>query len=155
MSFAQNRFTLKMNIFESLREDHEIQRTLAELLTKTEGDSDKRDELFQKLKHELEIHADAEERHFYIPLIESDLTQEKARHSIAEHHEMDELIEELEETDYSSPGWLVTAKKLQEKVVHHLDEEEHEVFQMAGKALTERQKESLGNDYRAAMEENR
>ncbi len=144
-----------MNIFESLREDHDIQRDLVDLLIATEGDSDKRDELFKKLKHELEIHADAEERHFYVPLIESDLTQEKARHSIAEHHEMDELIEELEGTDYSSPGWLVTARKLAHKVTHHLDEEEHEVFQMAGKALTEGQKESLARDYRSAMEENR
>ena len=66
-----------------------------------------------------------------------------------------QLIEELEKTDYSSAGWLVTAKKLQEKVVHHLNEEEHEVFQMAGKALTESQKQSLATDYRNAMEENR
>ncbi len=144
-----------MNIFESIREDHEIQRTLSDLLARTSGDSERRDELFQKLKHELQIHADAEERHFYTPLISDDLTQEKARHSIAEHHEIDELIEKLEETDYSDPGWLVTAKKLKEQVEHHLDEEEHEVFQMAGKVLSEEQKTSLGKDYRAAMEENR
>lgn len=144
-----------MNIFESIREDHETQRTLADLLAKTSGDSEGRDELFRKLKHELQIHADAEERHFYKPLISEDLTQEKARHSIAEHHEIDELIEKLEETDYSDPGWLVTAKTLKEQVEHHLDEEEHEVFQMAGKVLSEDEKISLGKDYRAAMKENR
>lgn len=144
-----------MNIFEALREDHDKQRTLVDLLTKTHGDSDGRDELFKKLKHELKIHADAEERHFYVPLIEDDLTQEKARHSIAEHHEMDELIEELESTDYSSPGWLATAKKLAHEVIHHLDEEEQEVFQLAGKVLTNGQKESLAADYREEMKENR
>jgi hemerythrin-like domain-containing protein len=144
-----------MNIFEALREDHEIQRTLCDKLVKTSGDNDLRKNMFNKLKHELEIHADAEERHFYVPLIESDLTQEKARHSIAEHHEMDELVEKLEDTDMSSPAWLVYMKQLAEKVEHHLDEEEHEVFQMAGKALTEKEKKSLATDYQKAIKENR
>ncbi len=144
-----------MNIFESLREDHQKQRTLVDILVKTHGNSEGRDEIFTRLKHELQIHADAEERYFYKPLIDSDLTQEKARHSIAEHHEIDELIEELEQTDYSSPGWIAVAKKLHERVHHHLDEEEHEVFQLAGKALNETQKKSLGKEYREAMESNR
>jgi hemerythrin-like domain-containing protein len=144
-----------MNIFEALREDHEVQRTLCDKLVKTSGDNELRKNMFNKLKHELEIHADAEERHFYVPLIESDLTQEKARHSIAEHHEMDELVEKLEDTDMSSPAWLVYMKQLAEKVEHHLDEEEHEVFQMAGKALTEKEKKSLATDYQKAIKENR
>ncbi len=144
-----------MNIFEALREDHEIQRTLIKKLVNTSGDNDLRKNMFDKLKHELEIHANAEERHFYIPLIEADLTQEKARHSIAEHHEMDELVEKLEETDMSSSAWLTYMKQLAEKVEHHLDEEEHEVFQMAGKALTEKEKTALATDYKAAIKENR
>jgi hemerythrin-like domain-containing protein len=144
-----------MTIFEALREDHEIQRTLIEKLVNTSGDNDLRKNMFNKLKHELAIHADAEERHFYVPLIEADLTQEKARHSIAEHHEMDELVEKLEETDMSSSAWLTYMKRLAEKVEHHLDEEEQEVFQLAGKALKESEKSSLGKDYQKAIKENR
>ena len=144
-----------MNIFEALREDHEKQRTLVDILSKTHGDSDGRDELFQRLKRELQAHADAEERHFYVPLIDDDLTQEKARHSIAEHHEIDELIEQLESTDYSSPGWKATAEKLKHQVIHHLDEEEHEVFQLAGKVFTDQQKSQLADDYRQEMAESR
>ena len=138
-----------MNIFEALREDHDKQRTLVDILVKTHGDSDGRREIFDKLKKELRDHADAEERHFYIPLIESDLTQDKARHSIAEHHDIDELLEELEETDMSSPAWLAAAKKLHHEVIHHLDEEEHEVFQMAGKVFSDQQKEKLAKDFKA------
>ncbi len=144
-----------MNIFEALREDHEIQRELIDKLVETSGDNDLRRNMFEKLKHELSIHADAEERHFYVPLIEADLTQEKARHSIAEHHEMDELVEKLEETEMSSPAWLTYMKQLAEKVEHHLDEEEQEVFQLAGKALTEKEKQSLAKDYQKAIKENR
>lgn len=140
-----------MTIFEALRADHDTQRTLLDLLVKTHGDSEGRAELFDRLKAELDAHAAAEERFFYVPLMKRDLTQEKARHSVAEHHEIDELIEKLEETDPSSPAWLHTAKKLREMVIHHLDEEEHEVFQMAGKALTETEKTDLTDAYRGEM----
>ncbi|MFD2565128.1 hemerythrin domain-containing protein [Aquimarina rubra] len=144
-----------MNIFEALRKDHEIQRSLLEKIVNTSGDSEERNEIFKSLKKELSMHADGEERHFYVPLIDSDKTQEKSRHSIAEHHEIDELVEELEKTEYSSSAWLKIAKELKEKVEHHLDEEEHEVFQMAGKVLTDEQKQTLANEYLSHMQKNR
>jgi len=137
-----------MDIFEEIREDHEKQRTLIDFLVKTEGDSEGRNEIWSKLKEELEAHAKAEERYFYNPLMEHDLTQEMARHSIAEHHELDELIETLENTDMTAPKWLQTAKKLQEMLIHHLDEEEQETFQQAGKALKEKQKTELARQFR-------
>jgi len=144
-----------MTIFEALREDHDTQRKLADILTDTSGESEGRAQLFERLKNELAIHAEAEERFFYKPLIAHDRTQELSRHGIAEHHELDELVEELEKTDMSSPGWLVTAKKLQHKIHHHLEEEEHEFFQVAGKVFTEEQKSSLANDYKNYVKENK
>lgn len=138
-------------IFEALRDDHQTQRALADRLAGTHGDSAGRDELFEKLKSELQRHAAAEERCFYKPLIDHDLTQEKARHGIAEHHEIDELIETLEQTDPSSPAWKSHAKKLQHMVHHHLDEEEHEIFQQAGRVLSDDLKTSLASEYRRQM----
>lgn len=100
-----------MTVFEALRADHDVQRGLVASLVDTSGDSASRRRLFDKLKAELTAHAAAEERHFYVPLMQDDLTIEKARHSIAEHHELDELVEELESTDMGSAGWLATARK--------------------------------------------
>lgn len=140
-----------MTLFEALREDHDTQRTLLGLLIKTHGDSDGREELFEKVKKALISHAAAEERALYIPMMEVDMTQEKARHSVAEHHEIDELVEELEDTDFSSPGWLASARKLHELVTHHLDEEEQEVFQLAGRALSDDAKARLADTYRDEM----
>lgn len=139
-------------IFEALRSDHDTQRTLADLLVKTEGDSEGRNELFAKLKHELEAHAAAEERFFYVPLLEHDLTQEHARHSIAEHKELDDFIEQLEGYDMSSSQWLMTAKELAHRLEHHLDEEEREIFPVAGKALSNDDKASLAGEYREDMD---
>ncbi len=140
-----------MTLFEALREDHDTQRTLLGLLIKTHGDSDGREELFEKVKKALTSHAAAEERALYIPMMELDMTQEKARHSVAEHHEIDELVEELEDTDFSSPGWLAAARKLHDLVTHHLDEEEQEVFQLAGRALSDDAKTRLADTYRDEM----
>jgi hypothetical protein len=136
-----------VNIFEALRESHERQRTYAKALIKTSGDTPERVEAYQQLKSELQAHATAEERHFYIPLMEFDNGVDLSRHAIAEHHEMDEMMEELDGTEMSSPSWLVTAKKLSEKVHHHLKEEERKFFQMAGKLLDDKQKEALAGQY--------
>ena len=139
---------MTMNIFETIRQDHEKQRTLVDLLIKTKGESDGRKDIWGRLKKELEQHAKAEERYFYAPLMNHDRTQEMARHSVAEHHELDELIEVLESTDMTAPKWLQTAEKLKEMLIHHLDEEEQEIFQQAGHALTEEEKSTLANQFR-------
>lgn len=138
-----------MNIFEALRESHELQRSLANSLIETSGASEDRKELFDLLKNELYAHSVAEDRYLYIPLMFNDVGLDITRHALAEHHEMDELVEQLEETDMSSPSWIATAKKLSEKVHHHLKEEEHKFFQQAGKILEDSEKEKLGKKYLA------
>ncbi|WP_341214607.1 hemerythrin domain-containing protein [uncultured Wocania sp.] len=143
-----------MNIFEAIRKDHDTQRDLLKKLVNTSGETKERKQTFKTLKNELEIHANAEERHFYKPLISNDMMQEKARHGIAEHHEIDELIEKLEETDYDSSAWLKYAKDLKEKVEHHLEDEEHIFFQLAGKVFSETKKKSLAEDYTNYMNKN-
>lgn len=141
-----------MTIFEALRLSHDTQRELSERLVQTSGDSVERNELFVQLKHELWVHSVAEERHFYIPLMQDDSGVDLSRHAIAEHHEMDEMVEALEETDPSSPSWLAQARKLSDKVHHHLQEEEHKFFQMAGKLLSEQQKTQLAEAYLGTFE---
>lgn len=136
-----------MNIFEALRESHDRQRSYAKTLIETSGDTPERVEAYKQLKAELQAHETAEERHFYIPLMELDDGVDLSRHAIAEHHEMDEMMEELDETEMSSPVWLAIAKKLSDKVHHHLKEEEQKFFQMAGKLLNEKQKEQLAGHY--------
>ncbi|MHC8351810.1 hemerythrin domain-containing protein [Pseudomonas sp. RT4P38] len=136
-----------MNIFEALRESHDRQRTYADALIQTSGDTAERVEAYKQLKSELQAHETAEERHFYIPLMEFDNGVDLSRHAISEHHEMDEMMEELDETEMSSPAWLAAAKKLAEKVNHHLEEEEQKFFQMAGKLLDDKQKEALAGQY--------
>ena len=136
-----------MNIFEALRLSHDTQRALCTQLLATAGASTDRRRLFRELKHELAAHAAAEERCFYTPLIAFDETQAQARHGMAEHHEMDGMVGELNKLDLSSAAWIAQFRKLRDKVFHHLDDEEHAIFQLAGKVLREAQKTALARDY--------
>lgn len=45
-------------------------------------------------------------------------------------------------------GWLAKARKLSEKVHHHLKEEEKKFFQVSGKILNATQKTRLARQYR-------
>lgn len=142
-----------MDIFEALRLSHDTQRALATQILQTQGASSGRSGLFKQLKHELAAHAAAEERWFYRVLIESDSSMAQARHGMAEHHEMDEMVSDLNKTEMSSPGWIAQFQKLHDKVFHHLEDEEHAIFQLAGKVLTGKQKTELAREYESTFAE--
>ena len=142
-------------IFDALREDHDVQRRLIADLLDTTGASEKREAAFDELRRELTAHAVHEERQFYVPLMQQDLTQDKARHSVAEHKELDDYVEQLEGYDMSASQFLVTARELEHRLLHHLEEEEHEVFQLAGKVLGDEEKKDLAQAYRDGMAEER
>lgn len=136
------------NIFEALRESHELQRSLCRRLLRSPPHSAKRIALFTELRIELAAHAAAEERFLYAPILMDDMGLDPSRHALHEHHEMDELVEELQVVDHNGRGWMATAKKLSQTVHHHLREEERRFFQVAGKILPERSKATLAGKYR-------
>ena len=140
-------------IFDELRHDHDRQRDLLRRLAETVGDDDQRSALFDALCEQLRAHADAEEHHFYTVLMTDDTTREKARHSVSEHHEIDELVDKLSGYALDGSAWLPTLETLADLVEHHLAEEEHEVFQVAGRVLSDEDKVSAAVGYRAAMDD--
>lgn len=134
-------------IFEALHESHEIQRSLLRQLVRSKGDTAKRTTLFMAVKVELKAHAAAEERFLYSPILLDDGGLNSSRHALSEHHETDELLEELSVRDKSGSAWLAKAKKLSEKVHHHLREEERKFFKVAGRILSDAQKITLARQY--------
>lgn len=55
--------------------------------------------------------------------------------------------------DMSGPHWLPTAEQLRTALAHHLEEEEPEVFQPAGRVLSDDDKKSLAGDYQSGVTE--
>lgn len=145
--------TTAATIFEALRQSHDLQRDWCEQLLQTQGASEERKTLFKQLRIELDAHASAEERHFYLPLIESDQGLSISRHAIGDHRKIEKCVETLQQTDMSSPGWLAAARKLVDEVLDHLQEEEHGIFQQAGKILSDQQKTDLIEPYLRQLQE--
>ena len=139
--------TSTRTIFEALREDHDTHRTLMQRIDETQGDSPERRQLFFTLRRELESHAAAEERCFYAHLMQSPAAMHVSRHGVAEHHEVDELIADVAARAYGDPQWLISFRKLKDKVEHHMGDEEHGIFQLAGKVLSEGEKCRLGDGF--------
>lgn len=136
-----------MNIYEALRASHQEQRKICDELISSEPDVNARKRIFKSLKVELEAHAAAEERFLYCVMMMDDAGLSSSRHALAEHHEIEEMLEELTTNDPTVAGWLTKAKTLCEMVHHHLEEEETKFFQLSGKILTETQKVSLAKEY--------
>ena len=141
-----------MDIYERIEADHDLQRELANKLVETQGDGPERRQLWERLRPEVEAHAAAEEQTFYAELIQAPSAQEQARHSISEHKEAADLIEELESTDMASGAWLTKFKKLKEELEHHMDEEEKEIFPLAGRLLSAERKTAMVAEFDEAKQ---
>jgi hypothetical protein len=134
------------NIYESLRASHKVQRSLCRKLLRAKEDMQKR-AMLRELRIELAAHAAAEERYLYAPILMDDMGLNSSRHALHEHHEIDECIEDFEGVKPSSARWDKLAHKLSEEVHHHLSEEEKKFFQVSGKILSDKQKQTLARRY--------
>lgn len=143
---------LKQDIFTALTARHDVQRDLCKQLENT-NDSKKQAEIYQQFKLELTAHAAAEERHLYVPVMEHDEGLDIARHAITEHHQMDELIETLDDNQPDSDKWQQALKDLIHKVRHHLDEEEKEFFKQSKSILDSDLQQRLGSLYQVEHNE--
>ena len=124
------------DIFGRLTMDHELHRDLIDALGETQGDSEERAELFERLTREVKSHAAAEEQALYSTMMRKPETTEETRHSVAEHQEIQELLNDLAATPMSSGAWLTKFREFSDRYLHHVDEEESENFHDYAKYLT-------------------
>ncbi len=139
-------------IYDALRDSHDIQRALFRKLLRSKPGTRARLDLFTETRRELEAHEAAEERYLYVPMLMDDMGLWSSRHALHEHHQIDELVEDLQSLSGSDEAWLETAKQLSHKVHHHLREEEKKFFQVSGKILSDTQKTKLAVQYRKDYE---
>ena len=139
-------------IYDALRESHEEQRSLFRKLLRSKPGTRARLDLFTQARIELEAHEAAEERFLYAPMLMDDMGLNSTRHALHEHHEIDELVEDVQSLDPAGEAWLEKCKELSHQVHHHLREEEKKFFQVSGKVLTDTQKTQLAKKYRKDFE---
>jgi len=139
-----------MNAFELLKKDHKTVSGIFEKLEETTERAVKtREELFGKLKEELDVHAHIEETIFYPVLKKEAETRDITLEGFEEHHVIKILLSELSASPVDTEQWTAKLKVLKENVEHHVEEEEEEMFKSAREVLSKDQIEELG----ARMEE--
>ncbi|WKL57773.1 hemerythrin domain-containing protein [Asticcacaulis sp. ZE23SCel15] len=135
-----------LDIFTALIADHNKHR---KLLDKIEAaDKDARLEHFAAFALEAKAHAAAEEQALYsVMMANPDLTS-KARHSVAEHKEIEDLIDEIAELDAGSKAWSEKFSELKHEYLHHIEEEEEEMFPAADEELTKTEERDMGKVFK-------
>ena len=135
-STPKTKFRGDPDIFGRLVEDHDKHRMLFAMLFETPPGSTDRKRLFRELVRDIKGHAAAEEQALWSTVLRDPDTTEDARHAVAEHHEMDEMLADMAARDQGSHGWLRRLRKVQDEYLHHIREEEQGQFVAAQKHLS-------------------
>ena len=141
-----------MDAITLLTTDHKkVKRLLGELESTTERGVKTRTELFATIKGELTVHEIIEEEIFYPELKAHPKAKDIVLEGYEEHHVVDEIMSELEETPVDDETWGAKAKVMKENIEHHIEEEEGEMFKTARSVFDRAELDDLGR----RMEERR
>ena len=138
-----------MDALTLLEQDHQkVKKLMGELEKTTERGVKTREELFNKLVEELTIHEQIEERIFYPEVKEratSKQLQELVAESYEEHHFVDIVKAEIENTAFDSEEWAPKFKVMMENIEHHaFEEEEGKMFPKVRRAFKKDELEDMG-----------
>jgi hemerythrin-like domain-containing protein len=139
-----------MDLFQLIRQDHLKAKRLFERLAETSGGTQSRPRLFAELKHELELHAEVEEKYFYPALRSHDEAKDLIEEALAEHGDVKAALQSLDQADKESGNWTDQLEELQEDIEHHVEEEETEIFPLAQKLLDPAQLATIAGEIEKA-----
>ncbi len=135
-------------IFADLKADHDRHRAMLARLAGTENEEARR-ALFEAFRVEVSAHAAAEEESLYATMLARPELRDDARHSVAEHKEIDDLLGELVELETASAAWIEKFGEMHHRYEHHIDEEEEEMFPAAAEDLPQAEQERLARIFEA------
>jgi hemerythrin superfamily protein len=131
-----------MNAIELLKEDHKKVSGLFQKVKATkEGEHQ---ELFVKIKEELDVHTHIEEAIFYPKLKEHEELEDITLEGIEEHHQAKMFLRELSNLTENDEKFEPKLKVLMEDITHHVQEEEGIMFPKVEKVFDEATLEELG-----------
>ena len=143
-----------MDALTLLKDDHDkVKGMLAKLDKTTERAEVTRTEGLQALKQELTIHETIEEEILYPALKEFAKTRDIALEAYEEHHVVDAILAELEQTPVDDETWAAKLTVMKENLEHHIEEEEDEMFKQARQVMNEGDLSELGDRMAARKEE--
>jgi hypothetical protein len=143
-----------MDALSLLKDDHDkVQKMLQELESTTERGVKTREELFTKVKQELQVHEGIEEEIFYPALKDHPKTKEIALEAYEEHHVVDMVMAEIEGIAFDDETWGAKFTVMKENLEHHIEEEEGEMFKQAKQVFDQDELDQLGETMMARKQE--
>lgn len=141
-----------MHAIALLKEDHrKVEKLFQEIEKAPVG---QRDRLFTEINTELTVHAELEEQLLYPAARDAKSTHDLALESFEEHKQVKQVLADLSETDKKTENWLAGLMVLKEDVLHHVEEEERELFPKLKKdVLSDAQLTELGERMQAMKNE--
>jgi hemerythrin-like domain-containing protein len=97
-----------------------------------------------RLREELELHTDIEERLLYPEMKRHPETKQLAGEALEEHGEVKRLLKELAKLSPVEERWSDMIEELDHAVQHHVREEEEQMFPAARKEVSEGRANELG-----------
>ncbi|RZF63772.1 hemerythrin domain-containing protein [Sphingomonas populi] len=134
-------------IYKDLKRDHDKQRDMLRQLGELTGASKERKTLFEAFRIELQGHAAAEEESLYATMLGDPELRDDARHSVAEHKEVDDLLGEMHDLEFGSDAWSEKFFHMRRRYEHHITEEEEEMFPAAAEELSDATEAKLAKVY--------
>ena len=134
-------------IFADLKSDHDNHRALLARIDEAGGAGDKGaiEKLFIEFRTEVTAHAAAEEESLYATMLAKPDLREEAQHSVSEHKEIDDYMEDMARYDAGSAKWNEVYAQLKKRYLHHIDEEEEEMFPAASDGLSDEEERRLAS----------
>lgn len=138
-----------MDALTLLEQDHQkVKKLMGEIEKTTERGVKTREELFTKLVDELTVHEKIEEQIFYPEVKEratSKNLEDLVTESYEEHHFVDMVKAEIENTPFEADEWAAKFKVMMENIEHHaFEEEEGKMFPKVRKAFSKTELEDMG-----------
>jgi hypothetical protein len=137
-----------------LENDHtKVKKLMAEIEPTTERGVKTREELFTKLRGELEVHEAIEEEIFYPALKEHPKAKDLVLEAYEEHNVVDMVMGEIEDVAYDDETWGAKFTVLKENLEHHIEEEESDMWKQARAVFDADELDQLGERMAARKEE--
>jgi len=139
-----------MRITNILKKDHRVVSGLfLSLETVGRTNASLAESIFEQIRTEVEVHAQAEEEIFYtaIARVEFGAGGSKISHSREEHQEIRNLMSSISTMDAGSTEFMSKTTELKEKIQHHVEEEETRIFQIATEQLYPEELEEMGRRF--------
>ena len=140
----------QQQLFELLKRDHrQVEQFIDQLV---EGDEDQRQELFDQLNESLSLHMQLEEKFFYPRIKNAPQLKEQVQDALEEHRETKEFLQKLSKMKIDSEQWLDTLEEMQEGVLHHVEDEEDQIFPQCRDVLNTAQISEIATQIAEAKE---